>query len=62
MFDVSIDYHLVPVPCGHCRATLMRDETRHQPQCPADSGNLVFFGHPDLMDLDAHLGAFYPEP
>jgi hypothetical protein len=40
----------------------MRDETRHQPQCPADSGNLAFFGHPDLMDLDAHLGAFYPEP
>jgi hypothetical protein len=34
----------------------------HRPACPADGTNLAFFGHPDLMELDLHGAAFYPDP
>ena len=54
-------YPLVPVPCGHCRATRAPSGVHHQSGCPAEDGNQVFFAHPDLMDLDAHVTAFYPE-
>ena len=61
MSGVSIRYPLVPVPCGHCRAIHLPEGMLHQSQCPSESGNLSFFGHPDLMDLEAHISAFYPE-
>ncbi|GAA1270087.1 hypothetical protein GCM10009609_36460 [Pseudonocardia aurantiaca] len=51
---------LVPVQCKHCPATRRLCAVRHQPGCPADSANLAFFGHPDLMEFDLHLADFYP--
>lgn len=54
-------YPLVPVPCNHCRATRQAEAVLHRPTCPADGTNLAFFGHPDLIELDLHGAAFYPE-
>lgn len=59
---MSMQYPLVPMLCGHCRATRLLGGVRHQPACPSDAGNLAFFTHPDLMDLEAHITSFYPEP
>lgn len=59
---MSTRFPLVPVPCGHCRAMRLPGGVRHQPFCPADGDNQAFYSHPDLMDLEAHLAAFYPEP
>jgi hypothetical protein len=58
---VSVQYPLVPVPCSHCRATRTAGDVRHQSHCPSDGGNRAFFSHPDLMDLESHITAFYPE-
>jgi hypothetical protein len=33
----------------------------HQTSCPVDHRNYAFFAHPDLIDLEAHLVAFYSE-
>ena len=52
-------YPLVPVPCNHCRASRQHGTVLHQVGCPLDAASLAFFGHPDLMELDAHLAAFY---
>jgi hypothetical protein len=59
---VSVKYPLVPVPCRHCRASRRLGALHHQPGCPLDTANLAFFRHPDLMELDLHLAAYYPEP
>jgi hypothetical protein len=58
---MSARYPLVPVPCNHCRADRRSGVVHHRPGCPADLGNLAFFGQPDLMELDLHLATFYPE-
>lgn len=58
---MSIRFPLVPVLCGHCRAVRMPTGVVHQPSCPVDHRNHAFYSHPDLIDLDAHLTAFYPE-
>ncbi|MHA6795509.1 hypothetical protein ACVGVM_18625 [Pseudonocardia bannensis] len=58
---MTVRYPMVPVPCGHCRATRLAGEVHHQPRCPVDHRNYAFFAHPDLMELDLHLAAFYPE-
>jgi hypothetical protein len=52
---------LVPVPCSHCRATRTAGDVRHQSHCPSEGSNRAFFTHPDLMDLESHMTAFYPE-
>lgn len=55
-------YPLVPVPCNHCRGTRQQyGIVAHQAHCPLDAASIVFFAHPDLMELDAHLAAFYSE-
>ena len=54
-------YPLVPVPCNHCRGVRQQGLVTHQPNCPLDPASVLFFAHPDLMELDAHLTAFYPE-
>jgi hypothetical protein len=58
---MSARYPLVPVPCSHCRAHDHFGDVRHERSCPSESGNLSFFTHPDLMDLEVHISAFYPE-
>jgi hypothetical protein len=58
---MSVQYPLVPVPCGHCRATGHTGHVHHQPHCPTEGTNVAFFGHPDLMDLEANISALYPE-
>jgi hypothetical protein len=59
---VNVKYPLVPLPCRHCRASRRLGTVHHQPGCPMDTANLAFFGHPDLMELDLHLAAYYLEP
>jgi hypothetical protein len=54
-------YPLVPVPCKHCRGVRQQGLVTHQPGCPLEPASIVFFAHPDLMELDAHLTAYYPE-
>lgn len=54
-------YPLVPVPCNHCRGVRQQGLVTHQPNCPLDPASVLFFAHPDLMELDAQLTAFYPE-
>jgi hypothetical protein len=54
-------YPLVPVPCKHCRGTRQNGLVQHQADCPLDATGIKFFAHPDLMELDAHLAAFYSE-
>ena len=58
---MSVRYPLVPVPCNHCRATLQLGTVLHGSDCPADAPSLEFFSHPDLIELDLHGAAFYPE-
>jgi hypothetical protein len=54
-------YPLVPVPCNHCQGTRQHGLVRHEAHCPLDATSIIFFAHPDLMELDAHLAAFYSE-
>jgi hypothetical protein len=49
------------VPCNHCRAIRQHGTVLHGPGCPADAGSVAFFSHPDLIELDLHGAAFYPE-
>ena len=54
-------YPLVPVPCNHCRGVRQNGLVVHRPGCPLEPTSVLFFAHPDLMELDAHLTDFYPE-